>query len=142
MRNVAHVTNACVTELLSILNEEGRAESPRTGETILGTTRHYSIESMYGNEKEPGEYIFLGLQNQLAILPQVYTADTMRISVNIDGMPLFNRSGVSLWPILIQLCDVKFEVDPLMVGAFCGVTKPQRVDDYLKDFAEEADMLI
>ena len=99
--HVAHVTNSCVADLLKILRQEGYTELPKTAEILLGTARHgrdYLIRSMVGNIKKNGEYVYIGIRKQLetVIDPHIYTENLIRIVVNVDGIPLYNRSSITL----------------------------------------------
>ena len=42
----------------------------------------------------------------------------------------------------MHIYAVGFQSGPIMVGAFCGVTKPKLANDFLRDFIEEASELI
>lgn len=54
--------------------------------------------------------------------------DTVHLNVNIDGLPFFKSSKLQFWPILVkQHC----------VALYCGKSKPEPLEDYLKDFLEE-----
>jgi hypothetical protein len=54
-------------------------------------------------------------------------------SVNIDGLPLFKSSPLSLWPILI---DFDHKGIPLPISVYCGYGKPN-FEEFLPPFINE-----
>ena len=69
------------------------------------------------------------------ISPNVYKKRIIKLLVNIDGLPIFNRSGEQLWPILVLVFDLEYE--PFMVVPFGGKSKSNSVDEYLQNFITE-----
>jgi len=59
------------------------------------------------------------------------------LMINIDGLPLFKSSSLSLWPILIQFGPFQ----PIAVAFYCGRTKPP-FRTFLKNFVQEMVLLI
>lgn len=53
--------------------------------------------------------------------------------INIDGLPLFGSSLVSLWPTLGMIKEFP-NSSPFVIGVYCGSTKP---NEYLQDFVTE-----
>lgn len=76
------------------------------------------------------------------ISPNVYKKRIIKLLINIDGLPIFNRSGEQLWPILILVFDLEYESSPFVAAAFCGKSKPNSVDEYLQDFITEIKELL
>jgi hypothetical protein len=93
-----------------------------------------------------GEYYYFGLKYWLPILltksenklPKAHVEELI-LHVNIDGIPLFNSSTTSLWPILGCIRELNDKVFPIAV--FCSKKKPSSIDDYLKDFLFELKLL-
>jgi len=69
------------------------------------------------------------------------TLDHLELQINVDGIPLFKSSGVSLWPILCLVKNMTIKI-PFVVGKYCGKEKPQSASEFLADFVEEACRLI
>jgi hypothetical protein len=89
-------------------------------------------------EKCGGQYIYLRIEHGVCeILCEnpsfVENNDTVKLKVNVDGLPLFKSSSYQLWPILA--CFGDFEV--FIIALYYGNTKPTSVDEYLNDFLEE-----
>ena len=62
-----------------------------------------------------------------------FSGERLCISFHIDGVSLFKSTNTQLWPIL---CSLK-EFEPFIVALFCGNSKPDSLDNYLRDFIEE-----
>jgi hypothetical protein len=121
-----------INELLGILREEGHC-LPKDSRTLLATPRVISTL-----EKCGGQYIYLGIEHGVReILCEnpsfVENNDTVKLKVNVDGLPLFKSSSYQFWPILG--CFGDFEV--FIIALYYGNTKPTSVDEYLNDFLEE-----
>lgn len=52
------------------------------------------------------------------------------MQLNFDGLPLDKSSSVQLWPILGMLKGLS--KNPVVIGVFCGTTKPKILSDYLR----------
>lgn len=143
VRNIDHVTHSAITDLLQVLRDEGYRELPKTAETLLRTARRntdYTIRPMMDKRREQmGEFSYFGIQNQLRkiISPEVFHDDEVQVLVNVDGMPVYRHSRVSMWPIVIQICNAEFEKKPIVVGIYCGCSKPKSPNEYLRDFVQE-----
>ena len=135
----SHVlSTACVRDLLKILRCHGHSDLPRDPRTLLQTPREISVETKFG-----GDYFYLGIERELAKKVQSNKGldSRIRLTVNIDGMPLFKSSNKSLWPILGLIVDDKEEC-PFPIAIFYGVGKPNDCTGFLKDFLIEYRELI
>ena len=57
------------------------------------------------------------------------------LEFNVDGLPLFKSSSTELWPIL---CYVRHsQLDPFVVGLYCGRGKLAHVFKYLDDLVKD-----
>ena len=56
-----------------------------------------------------------------------------RVSINIDGLPLFKSARTQLWPILAKVDLGK----PGVVALFCSKWKPDSIEEYLSGFLHE-----
>lgn len=90
----------------------------------------------------PGQYWHYGIKNQMRkINDLIYEHDKVILDVNIDGLPLFKSSNLSLWPILAKVVNIS-NIKVFLVGAFLGSKKPTSVENYLHDFVIEVKDLL
>ena len=97
-----------VDSLLKILKQFGHPNLPSSARTLLNTTRTIPVQNKSGMQ-----YIYfplaIELLKNLGRYPSVITdaIETLELSFNIDGLPLFKSSQNSLWPVLCALVNVK-----------------------------------
>lgn len=127
------VKHNSVNELLSDLIEIGHTELPKDSRTLLQTARYSNISSMGS-----GHFVYFGILEGLGDLTRV-SNHTINMRVNIDGLPLWNSSKTQFWPIL-GLTDLK-DSKPFAIACYCGDSKPSSVQEFLKDFVNEASIL-
>lgn len=65
---------------------------------------------------------------------------TLKLQVNIDGLPLFKSSSLHMWPILGLLLSVPMK-EPVVIGLCCGQKKPCSAKVFLEDFVNELQCL-
>ena len=58
--------------------------------------------------------------------------------INIDGLPLYKSLSTTVWPILGMFGDM----DPFIIALYCGKGKPTDLNAYLRDFCDEAEILM
>lgn len=135
--NRKHVPHSVVNNLLDILVPY-HPELPLDCRTLLGTPKNLIEKKL-----ETGSYCHIGLKcglDNLFSKLQAFPDSTIKISVNIDGLPVFRSKNIQLWPIL---CLVKnIQTSPFAVGIFCGTSKPQPLDAFLEDFVCELNNLL
>ena len=130
----SQISHRNVDELLKLLTRHGHSDLPSTTRTLLGTLKRVVID-----RKSGVEYKHIGLRDgivtQLSKYPAVVIDETncIEISLNVDGMPLFKSSSMSLWPVLAQL-----HLEPLNPGFPVTLTygKPKNLD-FLEDTVSE-----
>ena len=133
-----NLTKSSVDELLGMLREEGLS-LPKDGRTLLQTPRSVDSEDKCG-----GKYIYYGLENGLVKVLGHLSAvtlsklETIKLNVNIDGVPLFKSSGKQFWPILCSFGGY----EPFIVALFFGDAKPNSLNDYLSDFLNELSLVV
>lgn len=105
-----------LSELLKIL-QPMIPELPRDARTLLHTPRNVAVSSVAG-----GEYYYFGLTHWLSKvlsrLPPNHSIQQLTVHINIDGIPLFNSSTTSLWPILGSVHEIEGSIFP--VAVYCN----------------------
>lgn len=71
-----------------------------------------------------------------------FSKNTLELSFNIDGIPIFNSSNIQFWPILCLAVNESFQKQPFVVAIFCGRSKPLHLEDYLREFVSALNRLI
>ena len=84
----------------------------------------------------PGKMAYFGIQYILNKAPEDLFKSTngeVRLTVNIDGVPVFKSNKFNLWPILACI-----EEKPVfIIGVYAGKRKPACSNTFLKPFVEE-----
>lgn len=131
------VPQSAVTELLHIL-KQFHPELPLDCRTLLRTPI-----DIVSTQLDSGEYVHLGLELALKnCLSKIkHLLSVLKLSFNIDGLPLFRSSNMQLWPILglikyVEVCS------PFGIGIFCGSRKPKPLHLYFKQFIDELQALM
>lgn len=132
-----HLSRSVVDDLLSCLREFG-LNLPKCKKSLLQNKQ----SSLITRDVLNGQYVHFGIENALKRCNYEFlkTIETIRIDVNIDGLPLYKSSNKSLWPILGAFVDQK-SVSPFVIGAWVGRGHPKSSDDFLKDLANELKIL-
>jgi len=87
----------------------------------------------------PGSYYHFGVNSISKILASVKdNIDCIKITVNIDGLPLSKSSLQQFWPILGSVVPYN---NVFVIGLYHGNEKPANVNDFLKDFVDETKAL-
>lgn len=113
---------------------------PKDARTILRTQTKYSIL-----ERAGGQYHYFGilasLRNTLSKYMHTLVENfTLKLKINIDGLPFFKSSSLQLWPILGLLLSVPLK-EPVVIGLFCGPKKLSSAMEFLRDFVTELEQL-
>lgn len=127
-----------LSALLTILKVH-HSSLPKDGRTLLKTKTRYNISSIAG-----GVFHYCGILNSFRkILDNVWhtVADkhVFKLQLNFDGLPLFKSTSTQFWPILGLLQG--HTKAPVLIGLFCGTSKPNSLADYLHDLVHELKML-
>ena len=133
-----HIPGVAIGGLLKTLHVY-HPDLPVDQRTLLHTPRVINIKMLPGG----GEYVHFGIRTQIEnmIDKKDVTSNHLELQFGIDRLPLFKSSNTSLWPIL---CHVKQSSvkDPLVVGAYYGVSKPKNLEAFFQDFIYEMTDLI
>ena len=125
-------------DLLSGLKRHGHPELPKTGRTLLRTSRSVDIKTVSNMQ-----YIHFCMQKEikkrLTNYPEGVIAQltSLELSLNIDGLPLFKSSNSTLWPVL---CAIHLEPAVIFpVTLTLGPSKPQDLmflDEMVSELAD------
>ena len=131
-----NMNSSQIDEMLKLFNKHKIGSLPLSSRTMLKTPRNINIKqisNMY--------YYHFNIRNciinNLSVNYPHFNGDVINISMNIDGIPLFNSSKKSLWPILLSLNikpDTVFVVT--LTHSIGNNTKPTN-HDYLKECLSE-----
>lgn len=102
----------------------------------MGTPVNHKIIPM-GSE---GSYIHFGIENMLLPVLNKYIKDidftvTLKLGINIDGLPISKSSKSQVWPILISIINCKVLnklVFPIRI--YHGTKKPSSIQEYFHSF--------
>lgn len=128
------VTHKCVNDLLEILRKHH--DLPKDARTLLGTPVTIATKNL-----ADGQYIHFGIRCGLEHLKSHLESLVIRLSFNIDGLPLFKSSSQQIWPILCLVNNIS-QSRPFVIGIFCGNSKPTNVSAYLQDFINDLKELL
>lgn len=127
-----NIPQTALSALLKILRRKG-LDIPMDGRTLMSTDRSCNVANMAG-----GSYYHFGIENALiaeltSLGHLANVTDTLTLRINIDGLPLFRSSSLSLWPILGMIKEIP-ECSVFVIGVYSGVSKPANVQEYLQEF--------
>ncbi|XP_034546374.1 uncharacterized protein LOC117817727 [Notolabrus celidotus] len=129
-RNISH---SALSELLQILVQCG-LDLPKDPRTLLSTSKTCEVKDI-----GDGCYHHFGISNALTTLLSQQSqpsVESLTLRVNIDGLPLFRSSKMELWPILAKVKEIP-GCNVIIIGLYAGPTKPNSVEEYLKDFIQD-----
>jgi len=128
------ITHSALDDLLKILKRHGH-DLPATARTLLQTPKNITMQI-----KSCMEYIYFPLQEEIIKFLGKYPSDvvsninSIEISLNIDGLPIFKSTRKSVWPIL---CAIQLKpVTVFPVALTFGESKPGNLEflhDTIKD---------
>lgn len=125
--------------LLAILRKNFGLDIPKDARAFLKTPTRTGLEVQ---TISGGELWYLGIEKALHnyfrnVIPEV---GTFSLQVSIDGLPLFKSSKRQLWPILIKVEELP-KAPVMLVGVFCGHTKPELIEEFLRPLVLEVNDL-
>ncbi|KAB0790106.1 hypothetical protein PPYR_15573 [Photinus pyralis] len=131
-----NIPRIAVTNLLHVLHPH-HPELPLDYRTFLKTPLTIKTKKL-----DNGEYAHFGFSDALHhyLSTTNMLGNTILLSFNIDGIPLFKSTQISFWPILASIKNM--ESTPFVVGVFCGTGKPSPLSLYLEDFLNELQFLM
>lgn len=128
------ISHSALGELLKIFNNSKLA-SFLNSRSFLKTPRAVEISIM-----GEGQYWHNGsLQASIGkFLTKLDIPDDfeLRLSFNIDGLPISKSSKQQFWPILCKINNFENH-KPIIVGIYYGLCKPPSAQEYLSKFVSE-----
>lgn len=126
--------HTALSDLLKILKPHF-TNLPVDARTLLHTCRDVKTISVH-----PGQYCHFGIrqciENLLFKQPSlIKNLQTIKLCINIDGLPLSKSSSSQFYPILCRIFEGRSEVD--MIGLYHGNEKPQDVNIFLNEFVTD-----
>lgn len=134
------IKHTALKGLMKILNErfgnkcgESNNLLPDDPRTLLQTPQTVSILPLSSGS----EYWHHGLANCLKhIFPTLDEPMTISLTINMDGLPLFNSSRLEFWPILFNIAEMP-QVSPMVIGILSGKSKTKDLELFFAPFVEE-----
>lgn len=122
-----------------ILRSEGH-RVPKDGRTLLKTPRSVPVMDKCG-----GQYAYFGTESwivaAIAKISEFYcTNNTVKLIVNVDGVPIHKSSSKEFWPV--QCSIFRLQHPPFLVALYYGKGKPKPVGAFLSDLLEEYKHLV
>lgn len=139
-----NVSHGCANEMLSILRSTG-LEIPKDIRTILREHKadHPIIEIQNGSYLDIGilNMIIPHLNKQINFIPN---NKIIKLSFNIDGLPLAKSSKTQFWPILLSFINIPIFANKIFpIGIYHSFQgKPGNVNEYFTPFINELKNLL
>jgi len=149
------ITHVAINGILQIIKLKYDSTLPADARTLLRTPidQCKNIKKICG-----GEYYHFGLISSLDYLLNKIRTENESLYINIlqegnlfmkinsDGIPLHRSTNRQFWPLLVEFNYGTFSNSLLsnsvmVVGIFYGNSKPNNLNDYLKDLIEELQIL-
>lgn len=105
--------------------------------TLMKTPRNREVIDV-----SPGKYVHLGLKKSVDVLLGSLNVEDLpneiKLTFNIDGLPIAKSSTVSFWLILGRIENIpKLRKCIFLVGAYHGYKKPSCFNNFLEEFVKE-----
>ncbi|KAG7470152.1 hypothetical protein MATL_G00136460 [Megalops atlanticus] len=143
LRAWAAATNTPLSHLSSLLTVLRKhlpnANLPKDGRTLLSTPTSTEVQSKAGGSMH---YFGVanGIKSRIEDSPTLKSIHTLRLQINVDGMPLFKSSNEQFWPILALIEEDPNRI-PFVVALYSGQSKPSDANEYLSDFVMEMERI-
>lgn len=104
--NTHRISKRALNQLLPILKSNGMSSLPLNYRTLQETPTNIEIPNVAG-----GQLWYNGLGNCLKKVFATLSQDcTIYLNFNIDGLPLYNSSKATFWPILASIAGLYFKL--------------------------------
>ncbi|XP_074034714.1 uncharacterized protein [Leptinotarsa decemlineata] len=137
-----NIPHRAASSLLKLLKNNGHNELPGDVRTLLSTPKNTYSQII---EEGGGTSAYFGLANGLIRSIERFhksAPKSIKIDINVDGLPIAKSSGSQFWPILCSLVSSDFISEPFIIKIFHGLKKPENVNLFLQTFIEEASVIL
>lgn len=133
-----NITHKALNELINILKPFYKCHH-NSARSLLHTPRKCKATKL-----DNGEMIYFGIENGIKknVRYKLEKSDLIELQINVDGIPIYNKSNIEFWPILGCIQTSKEKRFPFVIAVFCGRGKPRPLNTYLGDFINEAKVLL
>lgn len=134
------ISHLALCSLLKIIEMRvGENCVPQDARTLLQTHRNViPVQALSGG----GEYWHNGLTKCLSnAFQNLKKPISISLNINIDGIPVFNSSKVSFWPILSNITEFP-KISPMVVGIYCGGSKITDIGRYFSPLVDELEEIM
>uniref|UniRef100_A0A182NN00 Uncharacterized protein n=1 Tax=Anopheles dirus TaxID=7168 RepID=A0A182NN00_9DIPT len=133
-----NASHASIDTILKVF-KRANIKVPANAKTLLKTKRNASTEI---TEISGGQFWYHGIKKSILnyFRSTKCLSRLLSLTFSVDGLPLHNNSTMQFWPILFSIYEVPKA--PVMTAAiFCGLKKPQSIEEYLRPMVEELNSL-
>ncbi len=134
--SVTHnITRSACGDLLKILKKHACFESIPSDPRSLFSSINQPTFTKIGD----GQLAYFGIERSITKLSKLFQDnETIKIQINIDGLPLHKSTNCQFWPILGSLYGHKHV---FVIAIYCGNSKPSSLEQFLEEFVDEATKL-
>lgn len=94
-----HISHRAVNHLLKLLNSFGMNHLPMDSRTLLQTPTFIELTGV-----DNGQFWYNGITCNLYRTLAFLNKDLeISLNINVDGLPLFDKSNIQIWPILVNI---------------------------------------
>jgi hypothetical protein len=138
---IFNLSHSCMTFILTCLRRHGVSVPPSVYH-LKKLKEKVNWDKMNINNGQLGhlsvmENIQFCLRKGLLSIGECFKPFKLDISINIDGLPLYRSSNLTLWTILCRIGDI---ARPFPLSVFCGVGKPD-VTVFLSNLCDELSLM-
>lgn len=91
-----NISQRAVNDLFSILIAFGLIGLPKDCRTLVRTPQNIIIRTIAG-----GQYWYNGIEHGIRLsFSKIISDVVLQLNISIDGLPVFNNSATTFWPIL------------------------------------------
>lgn len=102
--SIHNISQRSVDDLLSILHPYGLTSLPKNCRTLVRTPTDINVQLIAG-----GHFWYNGLEAEIRFVFKNLSCDeVLQLNFSIDGLPVFNSSTTTFWPILANIHSNKF----------------------------------
>ena len=135
-----NICQNAIDELLSIFRKFPWGQSmPKSCRSLVGTLRKVSLKPCAA-----GNYFHFGILTQLLKVLSVIDENSIPVEIvlkiSVDGIPMSKSGKSQLWPLTGLISNLEFQ-RVFLIGLWQGESKPSNVNEFLREFIEEAKKL-